>query len=242
MNALMRLVLWLLALLVVTLPVVAVLGGWVGAERWPLSRLRVHAPMVQVAPEQVQQILLPYARAGYFAVDLQAAQDQLETLAWVDSAKVHKQWPDVLEVTLHEHQPLARWGDDRLLSAQGKLIATPPGLDVSQLPDLGGPDSQTTQVLELYHYAHQLFAGKGQQLQRVRMDARGSWELRLAGDIDVVVGRYDARRRLQRFARVLPQLAASQKAPIARADLRYTNGFTLSWGSPAVAKTTQDRT
>jgi cell division protein FtsQ len=242
MNALMRLVLWLLALAMVALPVVAVLGGWVGAERWPLARLRVHAPMTQVPAEQVQQLLLPYARAGYFAVDLQQAQDTLEQLPWVESAKVHKQWPDVLEVTLTEHQPLARWGEDRLLSVQGKLIDTPQGLDVSALPDLGGPDTQTTQVVELYQFANTLFAGHGQQLQRVRMDARGSWELRLDGGIDVVVGRHDARSRLQRFARVLPQLAASQKAPIARADLRYTNGFTLSWGNPAAAKTTQDRT
>lgn len=242
MNVLMRLVLWLLALAMVALPLVAVLGGWVGAERWPLARLRVHAPMAQVSAEQVQQLVLPHARAGYFAVDLQAAQDQLEALPWVESAKVHKQWPDVLEVTLTEHQPLARWGDDRLLSVQGKLITTPEGLDVSALPDLGGPDSQTAQVLELYQFAHTLFAGHGQQLQRVRMDARGSWQLQLAGDIEVVVGRHDARSRLQRFARVLPQLAAGQKAPIARADLRYTNGFTLSWGTPAATKTTQDRT
>ena len=57
----------------------------------------------------------------------------------------------------------------------------------------------------------------------------------------VVVGRHDARSRLQRFARVLPQLVAAQKAPITRADLRYTNGFTLSWGE-AKASGKQDRT
>jgi len=51
----------------------------------------------------------------------------------------------------------------------------------------------------------------------------------------------------QRFGRVLPQLA-NQSAPIERADLRYTNGFTLSWGTPVPAapatpaQNTQDRT
>lgn len=241
MNAMLRLVLWLLALAVVTLPVVAVLGGWVGAERWPLTRLRMHGTMAQVSAEQVQQMLLPHARAGYFAVDLQAAQDELETLPWVRTAKVHKQWPDVLEVVVLEHQPVARWDDTRLLSAEGELMDTPAGLDVSQLPDLGGPLARSTEVIALYGYARELFAASGQPLQRLRMDARGSWELRLAGDIDVVVGRHDARSRLQRFARVLPQLVAAQKAPITRADLRYTNGFTLSWGE-AKASGKQDRT
>ena len=241
MNPMLRLALWLLALAVVTLPVVAVLGGWVGAERWPLSRLRVHGQKTQVAPEQVQQMLLPYARAGYFAVDLQAAQDALETLPWVRSAKVHKQWPDVLEVTVLEHHPVARWDDAQLLSAEGELIDLPDGLDVSGLPDLGGPVAMSDEVIELHSFAQTLFAGSGQVLERVRMDARGSWELRLGSGIEVVVGRHDARSRLQRFARVLPQLVAAQKAPITRADLRYTNGFTLSWGE-AKASGKQDRT
>ena len=64
MNVLLRLLLWVLALAVVALPVVAVLGGWVGADRWPLARLRVHAPMAQVSAEQVQSIVLPYAQTG----------------------------------------------------------------------------------------------------------------------------------------------------------------------------------
>ena len=42
MNALLRIFVWLLALSVVALPVVAVVTGWVGAERWPLAKLRVH--------------------------------------------------------------------------------------------------------------------------------------------------------------------------------------------------------
>jgi len=42
MNAVLRIFVWLLALSVVALPVVAVVNGWVGAERWPLAKLRVH--------------------------------------------------------------------------------------------------------------------------------------------------------------------------------------------------------
>ena len=36
-----------------------------------------------------------------------------------------------------------------------------------------------------------------------------------------------------RSAGSLPQLLGQQARPIARADLRYTNGFTLAWGAPA---------
>jgi len=247
MNAVLRIFVWLLALSLVALPVVAVLNGWVGAERWPLAKLRVHGEFKRVPAEQLQQVVLPFAKAGFFAVKLQNAQDAIETLPWVESAQVRKQWPDVLEITLVEHKPFARWGKDRLLSEQGKLFATPQKLQDLKLPELDGPDTQTEEVVALYNDARALFAPAGVDVTRVSMDARGSWSLLLSNGTEVVVGRDDARSRLQRFVRVLPQLA-NQQVPIERADLRYTNGFTLSWGTPAtaapanVAHSTQDRT
>ena len=40
MNALLRIVGWVLAVALVVLPVAAVLNGWVGAGHWPLTRLQ----------------------------------------------------------------------------------------------------------------------------------------------------------------------------------------------------------
>jgi len=249
MNAVLRIFVWLLALSVVALPVVAVLNGWVGAERWPLAKLRVHGEFKRVPAEQLQAIVLPYARSGFFAVKLQDAQDAIERLPWVESARVRKQWPDVLEISLVEHKPFARWGGDRLLSEQGKLFRTPKKLADLTLPQLDGPDSKTAEVVDLYNEARAMFAPSGLDVSRMAMDARGSWSLQLSNGTEVVIGRDDARSRLQRYVRVLPQLSG-QAAPIERADLRYTNGFTLSWGTPAApddapatpARRTQERT
>ncbi len=242
MSAVLRILAWLLAIALVALPVVAVLNGWVGAERWPLAKLRVHGEFKRVPGEELQKALLPYARAGYFAVKLQDAQYAVEQLPWVDSAQVRKQWPDVLEVSIVEHKPFARWGKDRLLSEQGRLFATPHGLENAPLPELDGPDSKTAEVVELYNDSRTLFAPAGGDVRALAMDARGSWSLALDNGTEVIVGRDDARSRLGRFVRVLPQLTRTQ-VPIVRADLRYTNGFTLSWGTPPpAAKQTQDRT
>ena len=48
----------------------------------------------------------------------------------------------------------------------------------------------------------------------------------------MVVGSSEARLRLNRFARLLPQLLSQKQLPLLRADLRYTNGFALGWPSP----------
>jgi cell division protein FtsQ len=66
-------------------------------------------------------------------------------------------------------------------------------------------------------------------VREVALDPRGSWTLGLNNGAVVIVGRSEARARLDRFVRLLPQLLTQNTQQLARADLRYTNGFALTW-------------
>lgn len=242
MNAMLRLVGWVLALALVVLPIVAVLNGWVGARHWPLTKLRATAEFERVDAALLQKTLLPYAQRGFFAVDLAAAQDAVSKLPWVERAEVRKRWPDVLEVTVSEHRPFARWGNDQLLSEQGKLFPAK-GIEVPKgLPLLGGPTTRVGEVVEIYNESRAMFAPIGLDVREVGLDARGSWTLGLDNGARIVVGRSEARARLGRFVRLLPQLLAQQAQVLQRADLRYTNGFALTWAPmPAPAPVPQQQ-
>jgi len=234
MNAMLRLIGWLLAVALVVLPVVAVLNGWVGSQQWPLTKLRATGQFERVDEALLQKTLLPYARDGFFAVRLDDAQAAVARLPWVEQAEVRKRWPDVLEVRVSEHRPFARWGDDRVLSEQGRLFPAK-GIEVpNHLPRLNGPDARVADVVALYNESRTLFAPLGMHVRMVVLDARGSWTLGLGNDdapvtTEVVVGRSEARARLSRFVRLMPQLLTQQLQTLVRADLRYTNGFALSW-------------
>ncbi|TZF89505.1 cell division protein FtsQ/DivIB [Cognatilysobacter lacus] len=235
MNAMLRLAAWLIAVALVALPVVAVLRGWIGADRWPLTHLRATGRFERVDPSLVQRALLPYAKHGYFAVDLKAAQAAVAQLPWVDRAQVRKRWPDVLEVSITEHRPFARWGQGRLLSDKGRLFDARGAKVPAGLPQFDGPETQAADVVELYQQSRTLFAPVGMNVQAVAVDPRGSWSLTLFDRAhggfatQVIVGRSEARARIGRFVRLLPQLMVNPERHIERADLRYTNGFALTW-------------
>jgi cell division protein FtsQ len=229
MNAMLRMFAWTLALMLVVLPVVAVVNGWIGAERWPLRTLRIQGELHRVDPQQLRATLLPYATQGFFAVHLDDAQVAVSKLPWVEHAEVRKRWPDVVEVRIVEHRPFARWGKDRLLSEQGQLFPVA-GIELPKgLPLLDGPDSRVAEVVALYNESRTLFAPGGIDVRGLALDRRGSWSLQLSDGTRVLVGNSEARLRLTRFARMLPQLLSQKQLPLARADLRYTNGFALSW-------------
>jgi cell division protein FtsQ len=225
----LRLLAWILAVALVLLPVVAVVNGWVGGAQFPLRTLRVQGQLQRVDEAKLRATVLPYARRGFFAVQPDRIQAAVSALPWVERAEVRKHWPDVLEVRISEHRPFARWGKGRLLSEQGRLF---PAKDVKVpggLPLLDGPDARAPEVVALYNQARERLANVG-GVRGVALDARGSWSITLANGTEVVLGRNDPDARLQRFAPLLPRLAAQHPGQrLARADLRYTNGFSLTW-------------
>lgn len=229
MNAIARLVVWVLAVALVALPVVAVLKGWIGAERWPLTTLRATGQFERVDDTRLRETLLPYARQGFFAVDLDGARAAVAALPWVERAEVRKRWPDVLEVSLVEHVPFARWGEDRLLSVHGALFDAAGAEIPATLPLLHGPEGRVGEVVELFNQAHGLFGQHGLDVRALDLDARGSLTLALDNGTRVVVGRSQARSRLARFARLVPRLLPQPGQRLEQADLRYTNGFALRW-------------
>ncbi len=242
MSALKRPLLWLLAVVLVALPVVAVVEGWMGGEHWPLRTLRVQGALARVDRAQLQATVLPHAQRGFFAVDLGSVQQAVDRLPWVERSEVRKHWPDVLEVRIVEHRPFARWGEDRLLSEHGRLfpigkLQVPVGL-----PLLDGPEARVPEVVALYNQARTQLANAGGVLG-VALDRRGSWSIALHDGTRVVLGRNDPGARLARFAPMLPQLASQNpQRRLVRADLRYTNGFALTWAKAAAQATSSPTT
>ena len=225
----LRLLAWVLALALVALPVVAVVNGWVGAAQFPLRTLRVQGQLQRVDEAQLRATVLPYAQRGFFAVQLDRIQNAVGGLPWVERAEVRKHWPDVLEVRISEHRPFARWGQDRLLSEQGRIFPAN-GIKVPHgLPLLDGPESRVADIVALYNQARERLANAG-GVRGVALDKRGSWSIALGDGTEVVLGRDNPEERLERFAPLLPRLAAQHPGQrLARADLRYTNGFSLTW-------------
>lgn len=242
MNALARLMVWSLAVALVALPVVAVLKGWIGADRWPLTTLRATGQFDRVDDARLREALLPYARQGFFAVDLDGARDAVAALPWVEHAEVRKRWPDVLEVSLVEHVPFARWGEDRLLSVHGVLFQAAGEPVPAALPLLHGPDARAGEVVELFNHVDALFESVGLDVRAVDLDARGNWTLALDNGTRVVVGRAQASSRLERFARLVPRLLPQPGKQLEQADLRYTNGFALRWVEAPAPSHTQEAT
>ena len=165
-------------------------------------KVEVGGQFQRVAPVQIEAAVAPFRGAGFLSVDLDALQAALESIPWVDRARVERRWPNGVRVMITEHVPAARWGEDGLMNTRGELFLRDARHIPPELPQLIGPEGTEAQVAKLYletlsapaRRRHAPVARRARCARRVAADARPT-------ACSVRLGRQDVDARLERFMR-----------------------------------------
>lgn len=201
-------------------------SGWTEARSWPIRWLELEGDIERVATAQIRAAVADYARRGFFAVDVDGARAAVESLPWVQRASVARQWPDALTITVVEQRAVARFNGDTLVNADGELFRVAGTASMQGLVDLAGPADRHRRVVERWREIAGLLQPHGVSVAAVEMDARGSWRVVLADGLELLLGRDQIAPRLRRFLAVRGELL--QRRPLARVDLRYPNGLSVT--------------
>jgi len=204
----------------------------------PVQRLEIAGSFQRVTELEIEAAAAPAVDGSFVSVDLDEVRRLVETIDWVDSVSVERDWPGTIRISYTEHRAAARWGESGLLDTSGELFAEDAGPEYGELPRLDGPADSHRRVAARYLDVRDRLTRAGLTLDVLSMDARGAFTIGLIGGIKVRIGRDDVDGRIDRFFTVaVPALAAD----IERAqyvDMRYPSGFAVGWRSaePAVAE------
>jgi cell division protein FtsQ len=205
--------------------------------RFPIRTVVVEGVYQHTSQSQLKERVLSQADRGFFNLDISTIQQEVEELPWVDRAYVRRIWPESINVLIEEHTPVARWGNDGLVSDKFKLFF-PPKLGgaedalvsnlVHELPVLYSPVRRHAALLKLHRETEPLFRAIEAPLVGISEDERRSVTLMLDGDVQVVIGHRLIAERIERFVDIFRSYVAPVYDDVARVDMRYTNGFAMA--------------
>jgi len=204
------------------------LGGKILLDH-PVQHLEIESSFQRVTPIQVEAAIVSELTGGFLSAKLSALQDRIESLDWVESAEIARRWPGTLVVRVKEHQAAARWGQTGLLNTNGELFTENSRYAFPELPRLVGPTGTEREVAIRYLGLRSRLVEANLTLKSLVMDNRGSWLIKLDGGQEIRIGRRDVDERLDRLFQVVTRSLADQFHRIQHIDLRYTNGFSVSW-------------
>jgi cell division protein FtsQ len=224
-------------LLLGTLGVGWALVTWmISKPLFPLRELVLSAPPSQVTQAQLEYVARTAIRGNFFTARLEDVRMAFEKLPWVRHAEVRRLWPDGLELSLEEHEAVGYWknigdggGDVRLINRHGEVFAA--SSDIA-MPEFSGPPGSALTMLEHYKTYSRILQPLQARLVRMDLSVRGVWRLWLDNGLAIVLDREQERSpieaRLENFVAARAHLQDKLGGQIARADLRYPNGFALA--------------
>ncbi|GAB6040210.1 cell division protein FtsQ/DivIB [Endothiovibrio diazotrophicus] len=208
--------------------------GTVAGGRWlvepttlPVKKVRVEGDFRHLAAGELERAVDPFLPAGFFSLDVEAVQRAAETLPWVAGASVRRLWPDTVRIRVEEHQPLAQWGDDQVVSRRGvrfKPARVPPGL-----PRLDGQPGLERRMAERLGVMGAALRPLGVDIRQLTVDRRRAWRVALDNGVELMLGRREVEHRLRRFVQFYPGVLAAKAETIRTVDMRYPNGFAVGW-------------
>lgn len=221
--ALKRLYRWLYACVLLCL--LGALGMWVvNSPYFPIKQVKVATPLQRVSAAQVQGIVTHYLHGNIFKADVNSAQTALTKLPWVAKAGVKRLWPDTVELSITERQPVARWHNSQLVDDQGNVFTAPTN---EAFPVLTGDTASAKQMVTQLDTFEELLRPTGLHIAQLAFSDRSAWTLVLNNGITVRLGRDDEQKRLQHFVWAWPRVLRDQAANIDYVDMRYRDGFAL---------------
>jgi len=213
-----------------TLFVAAMLLAAYGAVWWvvrlPVFALRevaITGEAQHVTRAQIEAILSRQLKGTFFTLDLPQLRGAFEKLPWVREVRLRRRWPARLEVSVVEHVPIARWGNQALVNTQGEVFQA--AFD-GKLPTLIGPAGTSKEVAIQYDYFRRNLGALGAPMF-VQLTPRRAWQVRLEGGPTIELGRDDVEGRLARYIEVYERTVGALKRRIDYVDLRYANGFAV---------------
>ncbi len=224
--------------------VLAMASVLVAGGRWvlnrPVERVVINGEFERVSADRLEAVLRKAMGKGFLGANLEAIQEQVMAQPWVATARVSRQWPNTLDVTVTEEEPAARWGADGLLNPQGRLFVRHTTHIPAELPRLSGPEGSEAEVAARFIAIQERLVERGLRLAALELDGRGAWSLVLSNGVGVRLGSQDVEARLTRFFDALDTVVAPVAADVQFVDMRYTNGFSIGWKQQRSARSPAD--
>ena len=195
----------------------------------PLRNVEVLSEFNNVTEKQIKEVISNNQLNGFFSTDIDLITKDMREIPWLETITTRRVWPDTLQLHITERKAIARWGDSGLLAVDGAIFKPKKETYPQGLPKLVGPEGTEIGLLKAYITMAASLNSLSLQVEELKMDERRAWTVKLSDGTVLNLGRKKTNERLQRFVKIYRDIVVKDKSKVAVVDLRYTNGFAISW-------------
>lgn len=163
----------------------------------------------------------------WFDIDAESIKDSLYAINGVDYTLVKKVWPSTLVIYLFDREPLAYWGDSKILLSNMTVIEPKVFNYKGNLPHIESTDvANRSYIFETYQDLNDI--AKKSSLSILKIMYKGNqFSILLANDMQVMLGSSDLESRLRLFLKSYKGVKKYKE--VEYFDMRYSDGFAVKY-------------
>ncbi len=207
---------------------------------FPITDVVLKGNISNVSQTTLKELVLNNLKQGFFNINLNAIAQNIENLNWVAQATLRRVWPNTVEILVREHQAVAVWDENTLLSANGILFKVESITGYEQFVQINGQPEHAKELLSAYSELEQLITSYGLNIKTLQSVDSGEMNVLFNTKLSSIFAMQDKEIQFKRFASLLEtgylainteQNTLNKKA-LKSIDLRYSNGFSVVWQEP----------
>jgi len=195
----------------------------------PIANITVKGEFNHVSKELLTHTVRTMMGGSFIGENISRIKVSLESIPWIDGVDLSRRWPDQLEIIVREQIPIARWGNSGFVNVRGEIIFVENDNGLLNLSTLMGEKQDSDVIMQQYSVLANTLQPYNLFISRLEKNKRGVWKLALSNHWEIVIGRVDMHKKIQRFTSLLQSKTLDAGMPIVSIDLRYTNGVAVNW-------------
>jgi len=202
-------------------------------ETLPFKSIQIYGELSWIDRDKLNATILENVDGGFFSLNISRLKSRLEQQAWIESVAVRRVWPDVLQITATEQQPVAVWNGVRVINRHGELFNPVDQETPAYLVKVSGPEGSHQLLMNHYFATEKLFQEAGLRVASMDINDRRALQIFLTNGVRILLGRVrnedESAEEVQRFVNAYKGALSSRIEDVALVDLRYTNGLAVRW-------------
>lgn len=187
----------------------------------PIEHIEIKEELSNLRAKEVFAIVDQYKYENFFLANVSEMQNALAQLSWVKSTAVNRIWPNQLDVTVIEEQPVAIWQNQHV-NIIGKIFDQ--DNKALNLPVFNLPKQHIELALNFYKKMQTKFWELQLSINIIEMDERASMTLTLDNDAQIILGTQRWYEKTNNLLTIFKDNQFNNQV----IDLRYENGFAIT--------------
>ncbi len=204
-------------------------GRMQNPNEYPIEHVKISTSGQYIPVSDIKNTIAHNIQGGFFSLNIKQLKNSLLNNPWVADVSIRRIWPDSLSVTIHEQQPLARWGITGVLSIQGAVFYPDLRTIPQQLPEIDAPLSVKANAMSYYAQFNQLLNPLGLQVARLAVTKRLAWSVVLSNGVSLALCRDNILDRFTSFTKLYPKLIGTRAQDVVSVNLCYPNALAVRW-------------